>query len=462
MMEVRSKHHVLYLLCFLVAVCLRSIQSSVSFIVDSTAASWNPAASPSPASSPAPTLLDSEDIKSNEYTVFDHACLQVTGPEESILLVTTNATKHDHVMEIRFYRGDSFRMHKMQVKYVNDFNTANVLEKGSYLLTSHHTPDNNFHLHSDLLLPVWRAYLKTKIDGLLLFEGCVSCWKNRLSMMSHIFEMMNLQVVYPMESMNKTTTCFDRLIIRKEGKAPYYSHEGRFSPYWPQQILSGYRDKAHDYFRSLPMQKNNSSASSTPIKINASKPVLSWISRSYVNCTRCITNERDMVEELSKYFHVNLLDFRAGLTVEESMAYIMDTDVLVGLHGAGLGYTCLLPDRAMVVEIKSDFGKEKKMCLNMASMLNLPYYSVSMNGIGKVGPDRHEVPSDIVRSMAKEIHDASKYEREQPKNKNYTGECLFPERLEPHGHLSSMESSRCYLEQSRGTWWQCVHFGYCK
>ena len=65
----------------------------------------------------------------------------------------------------------------------------------------------------------------------------------------------------------------------------------------------------------------------------------------------CIgADEHDAAAQLSKYFQVGMLDFCSGLTtaqVQEAMAHTsMITDIMVGLHGAGLANIAFLPDRS--------------------------------------------------------------------------------------------------------------------
>ena len=455
---------------------------------------WNP----SPATGKRTTLLSADH---RNYAVFHDACIYyVPESNSSIVLVqsdrnkietvTDNATAIEFFTSIQFWQGLDFEYHNVQVRTASaeEFNKTRTAaswdERGTYMLTSHHTPENNFHLHNDFLLPVFHAHRTMNLNGLLLLQGCVSCWENRLPMMSRVLNMMGLTVGYPMEAvLTGAVMCMDRLVIATQQEKPFYSHEGRFSPFWQRELFVDYRDQVHAHFRKLlslqrMMQQqqqpaDNSTTSSTnwtdilPPTGNNTKPVLSWISRgSASQCfERCITNEDELVAELSKYFHVNMLPFQAGLTVEQSMAYIMVTNVLVGLHGAGLGYISLLPDQAIVVELKGNFGNDKKLFLNMASSLNLPYYAVNFNEDIQSSDDQVDmctIPPDVLQSLAEEIFHAYRNEHDHP-NLNASGECLFPEQVTPLNHLSSKDHSRCYLEQpfESEEWFQCVHFGIC-
>jgi hypothetical protein len=140
----------------------------------------------------------------------------------------------------------------------------------------------------------------------------------------------------------------------------------------------------------------------------------------------------------------------------------MNTDILIGLHGAGFGYISLLPDQAMVVELKSGYGNDKKLFLNMASSLDLPYYAVNFDKTVASSGDICTLPPDVIHSLTEEIFHAYQHEGNSS-NVTASGECLFPVQVTPQNHLSSKDLSRCYLEQPFDSeeWYQCVHFGIC-
>ena len=452
-------------------------------------------------------LMPANDIDSDEYFVVDNACLQANGPRNWTLRVkskplTSTTTTTTGVQVITFtellkVQVREFMTHEFHVVWEKDWNVVDnnmhrTTKLGTHIIISHHETQNNFHLHNNFLLPVYRAFIKTRMDGLLLVEGCVDCWTRRLPMMHHVvLNMLNLTVVHPLEqaaASRETPMCFQRLVIPQPfSQLPFYSHHGRFTKFWPLELFRDYRDRVHDYFLrtttfSVLVPGTNSNNNGTEKRVtrgtennnNTSpekKPVLSFLSRSSNCSSRCITNEQDAVVELSKYFNVHLLDFAAGLTTEVAMSFIMETDVLVGLHGAGLGYTSLLPDRAMVVEFKGRYGEKKAYFLNMASSLNLPYYAVTLRGcprtIGPAPSDVFTLPSDTVRVLAKQIFNAHLYEKKrffrQRRGHVSTGECSLPEKIIPCGYLSSRKVARCYLRQeSEGSpWRQCIAFNDC-
>ena len=430
------------------------------------------------------SLMPVEAIDSAEYFVVDNACLQANGPLNWTLRVQKKPKDDAKLITSHVFRKvRKFEDHEFHVLWDKDLNVTavdNMTKLGTHMVISHHAAHNNFHLHNNFLLPVYRAFIKSRINGVLLVEGCLNCWRRRLPMMHQVLDMMNLTLIYPLEQAAQTPMCFQRLILpRTAHPSPYYSHDDRFSKFWPRELFRDYRDRLNAYYRTLsihPVASGGDEVEKPRVNdgpgietSNERKPVLSWMSRSSTCHGRCITNEKEAVEEFSKYFHVNLLDFGTGLTTEQAVSYIMETDVLIGLHGAGLGFTSLLPDRAMVVELKSRFGKEKALFLNMASSFNLPYYAASLGGCQRIGSARADVftlPSGVVSVLAKEIFDAYRHEKDsfsRQQSNISTGECHFPKDIKPCGRLSSTKDARCYLRRkSEGApWRQCMDFNEC-
>ena len=69
--------------------------------------------------------------------------------------------------------------------------------------------------------------------------------------------------------------------------------------------------------------------------------------------TRIIDNEEDLLEGLRAGFpsmQINLVRLELH-SVEEQLAIVNETDALIGMHGAGMGYATLLPTNAAVLEM---------------------------------------------------------------------------------------------------------------
>ena len=438
-------------------------------------------------------IMPAEEIDPEEYRVLDNSCLEPTGLYQWTVRVKSKRFFWEPPktsFEFRvFIGGGDFVSHNITVIHDQRLDVARAgvqKRNGTYMLLGN-TLANNYHIICDLLLPAFRARHKTRINGLLIPEGCVDCWHGRLPLQSLGLDMMNLAVVYPLENATSMAVpmCFDRLIIQRFEEKAYYIRKGRFSKFWPREIFVGFRD----YFRKLLQEvesvqpdasgNDDEVAISVGIQIStrnkttgnnigvaqtshnqSSKPVLSWMSRSTLH--RRITNEQEIVAQLSKYFHVNMLDFDAGLTTEQAMAYVMNTDVLIGLHGAGLAYTAFVPDRAMLVELRSNYGN--RMFINMASSMDVPYYAMSLAGcIGPGEDDVFTLPLSTVGDITEEIYSAYLHERllfSQGQNLS-SGKCEFPQPIEPCGHLSPINESRCYLQPLWGDWFQCAWHDRC-
>jgi Glycosyltransferase 61 len=440
----------------------------------------------------------------NDYHVFHNVCLESTGFRQWNILSSTPSA--EDVIKLRNFIGGSEvfateTFHIVEVDNltknmtrINNESSALQIQKGTYMIIFN-THANNYHVINDLLLPVFRLYQKTDLTGLLIPEGCVDCWAKRLPIQSLGMDMMNLTVLYPMEELVSNTTspmCFDRLMIQKFDQNPYHMRQGRFSYFWQPEVFFGFRDIMHAFVRKMvqfeeiseynkkngsnhltetdiTIQEEGSNLKRIVISGNSTKPVLSWMSRSSnENCeNRCIVNERDAIAELSKKFHVNFLDFSTGLTTMQAMQYIQKTDVLVGLHGAGLAYTAFLPDGALLVELQGEYSN--RMFINMASSINIPYYAMALQSC--IGPGTNDVfmlPSTSLYTMAEEIYNAYQYERHKLADEGPTmtsGQCEFPHPVEPCGHLSSTEKSRCYLQQlesgENASWFQCAWHTVC-
>ena len=69
--------------------------------------------------------------------------------------------------------------------------------------------------------------------------------------------------------------------------------------------------------------------------------------------TRRIDNEEDLLEGLRARFpSMQINRVRMELhSVEEQLAIVNETDALIGMHGAGMGYATLLPTNAAVLEM---------------------------------------------------------------------------------------------------------------
>ena len=90
---------------------------------------------------------------------------------------------------------------------------------------------------------------------------------------------------------------------------------------------------------------------------------------------RQLLGKEDYIEELQRIYpeiEVKMVDF-AALSVAEQLRVARETDILVGVHGAGLTHSLFLPPGSAVVEmLPADF--EHKGFRNMAQLLGHRYF----------------------------------------------------------------------------------------
>ena len=183
-----------------------------------------------------------------------------------------------------------------------------------------------------------------------------------------------------------------------------------------------------------------------------------------------MVNSGDLVNHLSRRFDVHKLSFddhsvsREG-HVNNMLSQMAQTNILVGFHGAGLAHTAYLQPESIVVEIKDDSNRNKKLFQNMANLQNIGYYLFdAVKAYSKAGGTKLselemiQFTDDLwyVWQQEKEVY----LERTSASR---TGECEFPEYIiGNHSKLSTFEQSQCYLEIINGThdkWAQCTTFG---
>lgn len=425
----------------------------------------------------------------SKYHVLHDACIEWNGLHQ--WTIRSSKVYRNKAIKLRTLIGGNEYVHehfrivkdKTLLNRAGNTNNSNIrIQMGTYMICRN-TYANNFHIINDILLPVFRVYRQiVDLRSLMVPRGCVDCWKGRLPIQDLGLEMMNLSVLYPMEDFVSNITalmCFERIVIQRHQEMPYYRRNARFSKFYSQELFADFRDAMKDYIQTLlPLRDDleyNTSISSIP-KTNESsgvrnKPVLSWMSRASDICYgRCISNKEDAIASLSKYFHVNLLDFSKGLTTLQALAYIQQTDVLIGMHGAGLAYTAFLPDQAILVEIRGNYSN--RMFINMASSLNIPYYALSLYGCIDPGTnDVYTLPSDAISTLTEEIYGAYLHEKQKLAEGDLRisdGKCEFPQPVEPCGHLSATNKSRCYLHKRwdwrtlHRSWFQCTWHKNCK
>lgn len=119
---------------------------------------------------------------------------------------------------------------------------------------------------------------------------------------------------------------------------------------------------------------------------------------------RRIVNQGDLFDSLRQQFpraDVNLVDFE-GMSIEEQIKYIYDTDILVGAHGAGLTHAMWLKPGRSLVEIQPDRmhgSDEHRGFRGLAKVRGLQYYKMRAHGIGWQSQSRNISYSEYLESQ---------------------------------------------------------------
>ncbi|MCJ1327177.1 hypothetical protein MMC10_003844 [Thelotrema lepadinum] len=109
------------------------------------------------------------------------------------------------------------------------------------------------------------------------------------------------------------------------------------------------------------------------IKQDDSPLILTFIDRRE---KRRLTDKEDYVEELKKMYpvvQIQTIDF-AAIPFMEQLKIVVNTDILVGVHGAGLTHTLFLPPGSAVVEIQPP-DVSPKGYRSLAHLLGHHYFS---------------------------------------------------------------------------------------
>ena len=102
------------------------------------------------------------------------------------------------------------------------------------------------------------------------------------------------------------------------------------------------------------------------------------------------------------------------------------TDVLMGVHGAGLAYAWLLPPTSILVELTDAFGNDLQLFRNVAAMSEVPYYRVNI--VNDVSPDfvnkqgRAFIGEDSIASIIERVPALLDKAKEERTDKEKTGE----------------------------------------
>ena len=180
----------------------------------------------------------------------------------------------------------------------------------------------------------------------------------------------------------------ENIIIPLAGKSnPMWQGDWKPHSCSHSALLSVFSDRVLDFFKV-----------DRTVKKDDSPLVLTFIDRHE---KRRLMGKEDYVEELRKTYpdvKVQMVNF-AAIPLAEQLKVIRGTDILVGVHGAGLTHAMFLPpDSALVEILPAEF--QHKGFRNLAQMLGHRYFSSHAISNGTKGDwQQDDVTFDKVRFM---------------------------------------------------------------
>ncbi len=214
-----------------------------------------------------------------DHGIFDQVCLD-RGDNKEFYLYVSKPYSEDFTFNILMDSAKKkFVIHRVKVRQLENsthhFETWPRID-GTTVLSGHQgVHKNNFHLHNDFLLPLYRLCQDIgTADNSLLFHGHKGNWKKRLAL-----AYMVLEPLYT----NHTTifagailpACFHRYVVPKlwslvhRRNLPFYDPVKRFDERWKPDFCHSFRDYI---FQVLGIQPFTPSPSSLPR--------LTWVPRT--------------------------------------------------------------------------------------------------------------------------------------------------------------------------------------
>lgn len=185
-----------------------------------------------------------------------------------------------------------------------------------------------------------------------------------------------------------TPALLDHIIIPMAGAAnPQWQNDWTVEPCSSGQLLETFSKRVLDFYK---IQKDPTDPSAD------SAIAVTFIDRKH----RRLKDQESLLDSLRQKFngqHVTIqaVDL-AAIPFKEQLQVVRDTDVLVGVHGAGLTHELFLRKGSAVVEILPP-DLDHKGFRNMANMLGHDYFSVHAGGSKKKDARGEEEDKSVLR-----------------------------------------------------------------
>ena len=299
---------------------------------------------------------------------------------------------------------------------------ARWAEETSFLWVPHKAAAyNKFHFYNNFWLPLW---LNVVLSGsehldkrLFLFKvwplapvshvpGQVASWPHDALHASYFYIIYKLfrEVAWPIENIwaGERAICFDRLVWSQQQTTVRYPYQAvcSYEQFYrkvsliPSSILAIRRAMGVEQ-RGLPLAAENHGPSR--------KPSIVWISRQdacsaqngrteATGIDRCVRNLDAVLEELRRTQLFGMIrvvsDFKKHNDTSERDAQfrhqleaVRDSDILIGVHGAGMTHIHYLEPQGAVMELLDNYYFTNRLGSNI-------YQSMArMQGCGYVGAD---------------------------------------------------------------------------
>lgn len=272
----------------------------------------------------------------------------------------------------------------------NLLRTARWVRETSFLWVPHKaSPHNLYHFLNNLFLPLWRNAILSASEHLpkrlFLFKlwpldlsGMLNKlqpkqWPHNMTMSAFfsVLQKLFLEVAWPVEDLwaDGRAICFDRFVWSQQLRTTRFPYQASTPQEWRYRDLN-VSISARDAIRhALQVEPPSPRASSSD------RPSVVWISRQS-SCTpsrdpmkgigRCVRNMGDVVDFLRRtklFATVRVIDrfelhedaSARDAQLREQLELLKTADILIGVHGAGLGHIAYLERRSAVVELLDQF-----------------------------------------------------------------------------------------------------------